>query len=113
MHGYMTRTFDHYLTVVFPGDLCQLAECFQFSKLRFVIRVGNRAGTQAVAQAKRNVVRRHDLADVSEARVEKTFLMMSETPLGHDRATSTYDPRRPTRSHRDVRKPHAGVYGEV
>src|SRR5258706_7730860 len=39
--------------------------------------------------------------------------MMSETPLGHDRATSTYDPRRPTSSHRDVRKPHAGVYGEV
>jgi len=39
----MAGTFDHYLAIVFPGDLGQLAQGFEFGKLRFVICVGNRS----------------------------------------------------------------------
>ena len=51
MHRHMPRAFDHGLDVVLPGNLGQLAQGFQLAELRFVVRIGNRTGTQAVAQA--------------------------------------------------------------
>ena len=84
VHWDMPGTFVHHLAVVFPGDLRQLTLRFEFGELRFIIRVGDRAGTQTITKRERNVVGRHDFADVSEARVEKTFFMMREAPLGHD-----------------------------
>ena len=109
----MTGTFDHHLAIVLPGDLRQLAERFQFGKLRFVIRVGNRAGTQTVTERERNVVGRHDLADVAEAGVEETLFVMSQTPFRHNRAASTHNPRGSFGRHRNVRQPHAGVNREI
>ena len=91
----------------------QLAERFEFGKLRFVVGVGDRAGAQTVAKRKRNVVGGHDFADVAEARVEKTLFVMCETPLGHDRAAATHDSRGPFCGHRDVRQAHAGVNREI
>ena len=96
-----------------PGDLRQFTQRFQFGKLRFVIRVGNRAGTQAIAERERNVVGGHDFADLAEARVEKTLFMMRETPLGHDRTAATHDSGRAFGSQRNVRQTHAGVNREV
>jgi hypothetical protein len=40
VHRHVPRT-DHHLAVVLPGDLGQLAERFQFGKLRFVVRISN------------------------------------------------------------------------
>jgi hypothetical protein len=40
MHRYVTRTFNHHLAVVFPGDLGQLTQRLQFCKLRFIVRIG-------------------------------------------------------------------------
>jgi hypothetical protein len=48
--------FDHHLHVVLPGDLCQLAQSFQFGELSFVTGVGNAAGTQAVTQRKADII---------------------------------------------------------
>ena len=84
MHGHVAWTFDHHLAVVLPRDLGQFTQRFEFGKLRFIIRVGNRAGTQAITQRERNVVGSQDFADVAKARVEKTLFVMRETPLGHD-----------------------------
>ena len=51
MHRHMAGTFDHHLHIMFPGDLGQLAQRFEFGKLRFVVGIGDRAGPQAVTQA--------------------------------------------------------------
>src|ERR1043166_3404501 len=46
-------------------------------------------------------------------RVEKTFLMMRQTPLGHDRATARDDPGGSARGERNVPEQYARMYGEV
>ena len=51
VHRHMARAFDHGLNLVLPGNGGQLAQGFQLAELRFVVGVGKRAGTQAVAQA--------------------------------------------------------------
>ncbi len=50
VHGHVARTFDHHLTVLGPSDLGQLAQGFQLGKLRFVVGVRNRTGTQTIAK---------------------------------------------------------------
>ena len=47
---YMARPFNHHLASVFPGNLRQLAQRLQLGQLRFVIRIGNTARPQPVAQ---------------------------------------------------------------
>src|ERR1051325_1684532 len=46
-------------------------------------------------------------------RVEKTFLMMREAPLGHDRTATRDDAGGATRGERNVSEQYAGVHGEV
>ena len=62
---------------------------------------------------KADVVRGHDLADVVPMRVEKTFLVMRETPLGHDRAAARDDAGHAARGQRNVAQQHAGVDREI
>ena len=85
----------------------------QFGELGLVVGVGNRAGTQAVAEAERDVVGAHDFADLAEVGVEEILLVMRETPLGHDRAAARDDAGHAVRGQRDVAQQHAGVNGEV
>ena len=80
--------FDHDLNIVLPGDAGQFAESFEFGELGFVAGVGKAAGAQAVAERERDVVFRHDLADVVEVRVEEVLLVMMRHPLGQDRAAA-------------------------
>ena len=81
VHRHVAGPLDHHLDVVFPGDFGQFAQCFQFAELRFVIGIGNRSRTQAVAQGERHVVGFHDVADLFEIRVKKIFLVMRQTPF--------------------------------
>ena len=76
LHRHVARTFNHHLHVILPGDLSQLAQRVQLGKLRFVVRVANRARTQAVAQRQRDIVRGADFANFAEVLVEEVFLMM-------------------------------------
>jgi len=55
--GTWTVPFDHYLDIVFPGDLGQLAQDFQFNELRFVTGVIDRTWTQAIAKAEADIIR--------------------------------------------------------
>ena len=109
----MARAFVHHLDAVLPGDLRQLALRLQFGELRLVVRVGDRARAQAVAERERHVVGAHDLADVAEVRVGEVLLVMREAPLGHDRAAARDDAGHAPGGHRDVAQQHAGVDGEV
>src|SRR6185503_4795045 len=109
----MTRAFDHHLAITLPRDLRQLTERLQLRKLRFIIGIGNRTGPQAITQRKRNVVSGHDLADLTKACVEKTLLVMGQTPLREDRATATHDSRRASSSQRNVSETHTCVNREV
>src|SRR6266404_5183258 len=83
VHGNVTRPLDHYLTIVLPGDLRQLAERIKFRKLCRIVGIGNRAWPQAIAKRERNVIGRHDFANLTKTRVQKAFLMMRQTPLCH------------------------------
>ena len=109
----MAGPFDHHLAIVLPGDLRQFAECFQFRQLRFIVGIGDRAGAQSVAQAEADVVALHDFANVLEMGIEKTFLMMCQTPLGHDRAAAANNSARTIDRERDIGQPHARVDGEI
>jgi hypothetical protein len=66
VHRHVARAFDHHLHVVLPRDLRQFAERGELRHLRFVVRIGARAGPQAVAERERDVVRLHDLADLGK-----------------------------------------------
>src|SRR5256885_13006320 len=59
-------------------DALPISERPEFRDLRVVVRIVDRAGTQAVAKRERYVVRGHDLADVFKMRIEKTLLVRSE-----------------------------------
>ena len=89
----MAGSLVHYLHVVLPGDARQLALGLQLGELCFVVRIGDRARAQPIAQRERYVVRGHDLADLAEARVQEAFLVMGEAPLGHDGAAARDDAR--------------------
>ncbi|SPV09075.1 Uncharacterised protein [Burkholderia cenocepacia] len=113
LHRHMAGAFDHHLHVVLPRDLREFAERLQFAELRFVVRVVDRAGTQAVAEREAHVVRLHDLADLFEVFVQEAFLVMRETPLRHDRAAARHDARHPVRGERHVLQAHARMDREV
>src|SRR5207249_10515756 len=91
VHGDVPRALDHDLRVVFPGDLRQLAESLEFGKLSLVIRIGGRARTETIAQRERDIVRRHDLADLAEVGVEEAVPMVREAPLRQYRPASRHD----------------------
>ena len=46
---HVARALVHHLHAFGPGALGEFALHFEFGELRFVVGVGNRAGTQAVA----------------------------------------------------------------
>src|ERR1051326_1694715 len=84
VHRDVARTLVHHLHGGRPGAFGEFALHFEFGELRLIVGVGNRAGTQAVADAEAHVVGGHDFANLVPVRVEKTFLVMGETPLGRD-----------------------------
>ena len=109
----MARPFVHHLATHFPGDLRQLALRPQFGKLRFVICIGNRAGPQAVSEAEADIVSAHNFANLTEARVEKAFLVMGQAPFSHDRTTTRDDAGDAVGGERDVAQQHAGMDSEI
>src|SRR5213594_2050040 len=113
VHGHMPRTFDHDLAVLLPGDLRQFSERSEFSQLCVVIRVRNRARTKAVAQAERNIVYTHDLADFFEVRIEEILLVMRKAPLRQDRSAPADNSRAALDRPRDITKQHARMDRKV
>ncbi len=84
----MPRSFNHDLHVVLPGDPGQFAERFQFGKLRLVVRIGDGARPEAVAEAEGHVIGFHDLANLLEVLVREVFFMVRQAPLGVDGAAA-------------------------
>src|SRR5260370_7612258 len=93
VHGDVTGAFVHHLDVLRPRALREFALSVKFGELGLVVCVSNTAWPQAVADGKADVVRGHDFADLVPMPVEKTFLMMRETPLAHNRPAPRYNPR--------------------
>jgi hypothetical protein len=56
IEGHVTWAFDHDLHAG-PGAFGQLPERLEFGQLRFVGRIGEPAGAQAVADRERDIVR--------------------------------------------------------
>ena len=88
MHRDVAGALDHRLDVVLPSDLREFAERIELAELRLIVCVGEAAGTQAVAERERDVVRFHDLADLFEMYVQKILFVMREAPLCKDRAAA-------------------------
>src|SRR5207248_6034577 len=55
VHWDVARAFVHYLDVLFPGALGQLALRVEFGELRFVVRIRDTAWPQAIANRKADV----------------------------------------------------------
>ena len=113
VHRHVAGTFDHHLHVMLPRDLGQLAQGFQFTQLRLVVGVVDRAWPQAVTERERHVVGLHDGADVFEMLIQERFLVVRQTPFRHDRAAARDDAGHPFGRHRHVAQQHAGVDGEI
>src|SRR5205814_5840932 len=101
------------LHVLRPRALGQFALREQLSKLGLIICVSNTAWPQAIADGKADVVGGHDLADFVPMRVEKTFLMMRETPLSHDRAATRDDAGGAPRGERNVAQKHSRMHRKI
>ena len=88
VHRHVAGAFDHHLAIMFPGDLGEFAQGFEFGKLGAIVRVRNGAGAQAVTQREAHIIGSHDLADLAEVGVEEVFLVVRQAPFRHDRAAA-------------------------
>src|SRR3546814_17139755 len=85
----------------------------EFGELRFVVRVRDTAGAEAIAERECNIIGLHDLADFLEIIVEETLLVVSKAPFGHDGAAARYDAGNAIRRHLNIRQKHARMDGEL
>ncbi len=113
VHRHMAGALDHHLAVLLPGDLRQLAQRLQLSKLRGVIGIGDGARTQAIAQREGHVIGAADVADFLKMLVEEALPVVMQAPLGHDRATARDDARHPIDHQRNVMQSHSRMDGEI
>ena len=109
----MTRPFDHGLDLMLPGQPGQFTKRLQLAKLGRIVGVGDRARTQAVAQAERDIVGFHDLTDVCKVGIQEVLLVVGQTPLGHDRATSRDDAGQTGGGQRHIAQQHPGMNGKI
>ncbi len=109
----MARSFDHHLHIVVPCALGQFAQRHELGELRRVVRVGERARTQTVAERERDVVLREDVAQLVEMRVQEAFLMVLQAPFGHDRTAAGDNARHAVGGQRHEPQQHAGMDGHV
>ena len=80
----------------FVHDLAALCPCaggefslnFELGELGVVIGIGYGAGAKTVTDGETHIVGCADVANFIPVAVEEAFLLVSETPLGHDRSTS-------------------------
>ena len=105
----MAGAFHHDLAAADLRPAGQLAQGLELGELGGVGGVGDAAGPQAVAQAERDVVLPHDVAEVVEMGVKRVFLLAGEHPLGHQRAAARDDAGDPMGRQRDVVAEDAGV----
>ncbi len=110
---YVAGAFDHHLHIVFPGLRGEFAKDFQFGKLRFVARVCDAAGAQAVAEREANVVLFKNLADVFDVFIKKILLLVVLHPMCHQRAAAADDSGNAFAHERYVLAQHAGMDGHV
>ncbi len=113
VHRHVARPFDHHLHILCPGAVGQLAQRVELGELGLVIGIGDRTGTQAVAQRIGDVIGLHDLGDLVEMLVEEAFLVVRQAPFRHDRAAAADDARHAVGGERDIGQPDPGVDGEI
>src|SRR3974390_2290736 len=113
VHRHVAGTFDHHLTALVPRDLGELPQRLQLGELSAAVSVGDRTGTQAVAERERHVILAHNVADLVETLVEEGLLVPRQTPLGHDRAAARNDAGDAVGGEVDVPEPHARMDGEI
>ena len=82
VHRHVAGAFHHHLAAAGLGPPGQLAQRLELGELGGVGRVGDAAGPQAVAQAERDVVLPHDVAQIVEVGVERVFLVPRRTSTG-------------------------------
>src|SRR4051794_40374219 len=109
----VTRTFDHSLNIIVPGNGGQFTQSLQLRELSFIARVRNRAGTQTVTKRKADVVLAEDLTDIGEALVKKILLVILDHPLGQNGTAPANNTGYAVSRHRDVLDEYAGVNGHV
>ena len=86
---------------------------FEFAELGLVVRVGDRAWAQTIADRETHIIRSADVADFIPVGVEEVLLVVGKAPLRHDRAAARNDSCHAAGSHRHKAQQHARVDGEV
>ena len=91
----------------------ELAEHVKLGELGRVAGVGDRAGPQAVAQAPRDIILAHDVAEVVKACVERIWLPVSHHPFGDQRPAAADDACDPFGCQMKMFEHHAAMDGHV
>ena len=113
VHRNMPGAFVHNLDALGPCAAGEFALRLKLAELRLVIRVGDRARTQAIANAEAHIIGGHDVADVVPVRVEEVFLVMGETPFRHNATTTGNDASHARSGERHEAQEHTGVDREI
>jgi hypothetical protein len=113
VHRHVPRSLDHDLHALRPGALGELTQGAELGELRRVGRIGDRAGTQAVAERDGDVVSATDGEHLTEALVERVLCLVVDHPAGEQPAAAGNDSRDSVLAQRQMFEPHAGVDGHV
>ena len=104
------RPLDHHLNVPGPRPRRQLPQRLQLGELGAVVRIGERPGSQRVAQRQRDVVAAGDLQQPVEVLVERVLPVVGRHPVGVQRPAARHDPRHSTQG---VFAQDPAVHGDV
>ena len=91
IQGHMAGTLHHYLHVVRPCTLGQLAQTHQFLDLAHIGGVSQTAGTAGIAQRDGHIMLGADLADLVKVLVEGVLVAGHAHPRKHQRAAAAHD----------------------
>ena len=109
----VARSFDHDLHALTPSSLSQFAQRDEFAQLRFVRRVGEATGAEAVTDRERHVVLTHDITNVFPVLIHRVLFAVDQHPLGEQRPAATDDADESLGDVRQMLFQHAGVNREV
>ena len=113
LHRHMSGAFNEHLHVFGPRPFHEFAHGVEFGKLRRVVGIKRATGPQPITQRDGRIVAGADVADVVEAGVEETLLVVYHAPLGDDASAAAHHPRETTVGQRHILPPDAAVYREV
>mmetsp|Transcript_651 Transcript_651/g.1028 ORF Transcript_651/g.1028 Transcript_651/m.1028 type:complete len:435 (+) Transcript_651:690-1994(+) len=113
VEGDMSRTFVHYLYILLPRTLCEIALKLELKELGLVVRIKDGSRSKTISNRKSDVVLSTDVKDLIPVFVGKVLLVMEDIPLGMDTSSTGNNTSQTVYSGRNKAEKNSGMDGEV